>query len=781
MNVRYVLIRGDLSHEGIGRHPSIKAQVYFEKQKHIEYVRSFGPIAVYEIQSPEDHIRLSLSSLELLPGRDQLLPFLSDKSLHVANPGAITYKLGDENVVSSVGWEISENGEVTSSLEANAWWRADDNTIQMWQEGWINLPEGGVMSVLAPSAVWEAEDNIIESDGWDVTNEGELTTNFQNKPNATVTYRVTVEESGDYDLVAWARHDGQRGTLGFRVDDQWPNTMPFYGKEGNLDPFQYGPIELGEIFLDAGSHEITVINSEPVNGSGYQNITSFHLQGKETIFRQDTLIRYQIEVPREGEYSIEATLGLSSNPGTLRYRIDGGQWSSGVMPLLEPVSNETARPFLLGIEFLASGVHMLEFSNAFPVKGEGEVLIYSFGFRSVDEELLLSQWIDIPVPGIYQIAVTSTIDDQRGTLKYKIDEGELSEGIIPGSVRGDSSESFDISLVALGEEYFDEGKHLLTFTNGIPANKAGYQNLYSLVLIPKDQQGMTVFDYGDKVSGLPEIITDDRNVAPNIQRRHMIFQDISHISRTGYGWQASTLNNVVTSYVDNGVSEVVFDFTVPEDNVYRVFVDIHWDGSRGSLQFRLNEDAWSQTRMPLLGDFGQQKDAVDNLMNLGDRYLLKGNHVISFRNTKPVFAEGFQQINAFFLVSQESSEDKIATLSLKSEKINPTHYLVELEPRNDPSLLILSESFHHQWKAFPGALNWWQMIFSKPIPEYNHLEVNTYANSWLLEGGHETRYTLYFLPQAYFNLGLIISVGLISLFVGGKIVLFGMQTWMKRK
>ena len=97
-------------------------------------------------------------------------------------------------------------------------------------------------------------------------------------------------------------------------------------------------------------------------------------------------------------------------------------------------------------------------------------------------------------------------------------------------------------------------------------------------------------------------------------------------------------------------------------------MDIHWDGSRGSLQFRLNEDAWSQTRMPLLGDFGQRKDAADTLMDLGDRYLLKGDHVISFRNTRPVFAEGFQQINAFFLVSQESSEDKIATLHFDKVK-----------------------------------------------------------------------------------------------------------------
>ena len=98
-------------------------------------------------------------------------------------------------------------------------------------------------------------------------------------PNATVSYDVYIPEAGTSKIYAYVRWDGQRGTLTYKIDNgTWSNgAMPFYGNEGELDPYIYGTLLLGESHFTEGHHTITFMNTKPYIGAGYPNIRHFFL------------------------------------------------------------------------------------------------------------------------------------------------------------------------------------------------------------------------------------------------------------------------------------------------------------------------------------------------------------------------------------------------------------------------------------------------------------------------------------------------------------------------
>ena len=143
----------------------------------------------------------------------------------------------------------------------------------------------------------------------------------------------------------------------------------------------------------------------------------------------------------------------------------------------------------------------------------------------------------------------------------------------------------------------------------------------------------------------------------------------------------------------------------------------------------------------------------------------------------------------------KSSEFNINTITFFEnpniifKKINPTKYTVEIENATEPFLLVFSESYHHQWKAYtedketefneiiasydkvkearhemsltPSDISY---LFKKPLSDDNHLLVNDYVNAWYIvpkeidkdrDGNFVV--TLFFWPQIFFYLGLFIS------------------------
>lgn len=89
-------------------------------------------------------------------------------------------------------------------------------------------------------------------------------------------------------------------------------------------------------------------------------------------------------------------------------------------------------------------------------------------------------------------------------------------------------------------------------------------------------------------------------------------------------------------------------------------------------------------------------------------------------------------------------------------KINPTKYIVSINSKKSP-WLVLSETYHPEWKAYLGKVGWWQALWRKPIAEKYHFKANGYANAWHIQKSGHYNITLYYRPQSLFNIGLMIS------------------------
>lgn len=89
------------------------------------------------------------------------------------------------------------------------------------------------------------------------------------------------------------------------------------------------------------------------------------------------------------------------------------------------------------------------------------------------------------------------------------------------------------------------------------------------------------------------------------------------------------------------------------------------------------------------------------------------------------------------------------------EKENLWKYKVKIKSER-PFTLVFSESFHPEWAAFYGDIDWYTAPFSEKIAGHN--KVNTYSNSWPVSATGEYEITLLFLPQSAFYASLIISI-----------------------
>jgi len=100
------------------------------------------------------------------------------------------------------------------------------------------------------------------------------------------------------------------------------------------------------------------------------------------------------------------------------------------------------------------------------------------------------------------------------------------------------------------------------------------------------------------------------------------------------------------------------------------------------------------------------------------------------------------------------------------EMVNPTEYRVKVANATEPFLLVFSESYHDQWKAYVnsggGDVGWIEAFWRDTVPEGQHIMANGYANAWYIDPAElgveeEFSMTLYYKPQSLFYVGLVLS------------------------
>jgi len=129
--------------------------------------------------------------------------------------------------------------------------------------------------------------------------------------------------------------------------------------------------------------------------------------------------------------------------------------------------------------------------------------------------------------------------------------------------------------------------------------------------------------------------------------------------------------------------------------------------------------------------------------------------------------------------------------------INPSEYQVQIENVKGPFYLNFSDSFNPQWRLRIGSFNWLNVVARKDyfIPDKYHFQNDANLNSYFLDpesicrqfvcklnqdGTYDINMALYFVPQSYMYLGLIISGGTLALVLGYLGLIFGRNIYAKK-
>lgn len=124
---------------------------------------------------------------------------------------------------------------------------------------------------------------------------------------------------------------------------------------------------------------------------------------------------------------------------------------------------------------------------------------------------------------------------------------------------------------------------------------------------------------------------------------------------------------------------------------------------------------------------------------------------------------------------KESIQQNVTFKKVEFESLNSSHYEAKVSS-SDPFYVNFTENYHPDWKLYTGDFKWWNVLVNKQetVGEDNHFRNAAGFNSFYVdpekacEGSH-CNLTLFFRPQAYLYLGLLVSslalvVAVISIF-----------------
>lgn len=204
---------------------------------------------------------------------------------------------------------------------------------------------------------------------------------------------------------------------------------------------------------------------------------------------------------------------------------------------------------------------------------------------------------------------------------------------------------------------------------------------------------------------------------------------------------------------------ISYNVSIPKSGTYRIYAYVRWGADRGALKYKFDEDSWSKAVNPYAESQPELKYYY-NLLELGESFLLKGNHTFTIMNTVPFYGGGYQDVDYFLFesISDEAAPEEGKVASIVFQRVDPTKYEIHVNAIK-PFFLVFSEPYHSEWKAYyESDLSWIEALWKKPISDDKHFLVNGYANAWYIDKSGEYDIILYFRPQSSVTIGLIISV-----------------------
>ena len=147
-----------------------------------------------------------------------------------------------------------------------------------------------------------------------------------------------------------------------------------------------------------------------------------------------------------------------------------------------------------------------------------------------------------------------------------------------------------------------------------------------------------------------------------------------------------------------------------------------------------------------------------------------------FGNLPIVFVNSQYRPHIYLTKNKETLSSSQPYKKVNIKEINPSHYVINIPPGTTEKYLYFTDTYNEGWKLRIGKFNWFLALFNKDyfISSNIHEESDAMLNSFYLETNNinntqnqEVTLTLYFYPQSYFYIGLIISglTALISLVI----------------
>ncbi|MFA5358751.1 MAG: alpha-(1-_3)-arabinofuranosyltransferase family protein [Patescibacteria group bacterium] len=195
--------------------------------------------------------------------------------------------------------------------------------------------------------------------------------------------------------------------------------------------------------------------------------------------------------------------------------------------------------------------------------------------------------------------------------------------------------------------------------------------------------------------------------------------------------------------------KVTFDLAVKHLEKEEI-AGLKFDRNIGQLDFYLLEDKYFYPRIYVPTFCALSSDWLQALKLVNTR--LEKDKIAIFTSTDPEKTFGQIRKDSAFDFSAtavlDGKKESLENLTLKTapdikfERINPTKYRVEVSNAQGNFLLVLSDSFNNEWKAylipdtkrvnsfFGQIAETWSL---QPIADDKHFWVNKYANAWYVE------------------------------------------------
>lgn len=353
----------------------------------------------------------------------------------------------------------------------------------------------------------------------------------------------------------------------------------------------------------------------------------------------------------------------------------------------------------------------------------------------------------IPEDGEYEIFAENKNISSDWKIEDKLSRKDYQFSLKPQSISSKSN------WISYGEKKFKTGKTFLQF------NKSQPVNLFS--------------DKWSRIENNVEIDKDIKLTGSGIYPG--IFQNIGK-------WQPETYYRLSLKYkTKNGPLKilVVEDNEVINDPTRFEKIEKNHLAFADKLE---SEDKWR-----------------DYSVGITSGRYAKSAKISIFNESKPA-----KEIDSYLkdILIESISDPRIALRKINNydgkkipdiifKKINLTRYEISVINADKPYLLVFSESFHRGWKVYidkyqpvkgnivfsdlnneiiekkdpdtfidKNIFNSWTL---NPLPENQHVLINGYANSWIInpqDAGNKENYqiTIEYFPQRLFYLGILISL-----------------------